>query len=214
VVRMKKALIFNFGRINNSTLLQKEIQGASIILCADGGGNYAYELGIIPNLLIGDFDSIETEVLNYFIDIGVEVIRYPKEKDYTDTELCINKAIEQGCDEICILGGVGGRIDHTLANLYLLHYIYENNAKGYIVTDDFYIYLCKDFIKIEGEIGDTLSIIPIYKSAKGLYSKGLMYRLENTTIDFGRPLGISNVMIDRQCEIKVGDGEVLIFKKI
>ncbi|MCX7904211.1 MAG: thiamine diphosphokinase [Caloramator sp.] len=211
---MKKALIFNFGRINNSTLLQKEVQKADIILCADGGGNYAYELGIIPHFLIGDFDSIEPKVLDYYIDKGVNVIRYPKEKDYTDTELCINIAIEEGCKEICILGGVGGRIDHTLANLYLLHYIYEHNAMGYIVTDDFYIYMCKDSIKIEGEIGDIVSIIPIYKSAKALYSKGLMYRLENTTIDFGRSLGISNVMIDRQCEVKVGEGEVLIFKKI
>ncbi|SEF67679.1 thiamine pyrophosphokinase [Caloramator fervidus] len=211
---MKKVVIFNYGRLSNENLLKMELKDCDIILCADSGGNYAYDLGIIPHFLIGDFDSIDNKILSYYQKLGVKIIKYPVEKDYTDTELCINKAIELGAEKICLIGGIGGRIDHTLANIHLLNFILEKGVFGYIVTDEFYIYLCKDYISIEGKIGDIISLLPINGDARGLFSDGLKYELNNTDLCFGRALGVSNVMIKERCNIKVSKGRVLVFKKI
>ncbi|KRQ86933.1 Thiamine pyrophosphokinase [Caloramator mitchellensis] len=210
---MKKAVVFNYGKLDNLQLIKNELKNTDYIFCADGGANYVYEIGLVPDFLIGDFDSINMDVLSEFQNKGINIIQYPQEKDFTDTELCINKAIEMGCSVICIIGGVGGRIDHTLANLNILHYINTKGAKGYFVTDEFNIYLVSNEIELIGSKGDLISIIPIFNDAKGLSTKGLKYGLENSTIEFGKPLGISNIMVENRCEIKIKKGEVLVFKQ-
>jgi thiamine pyrophosphokinase len=144
---------------------------------------------------------------------GVDVIRYPKDKDYTDTEICVYKALELGCMEICIIGGVGSRIDHSLGNIGLLHLAAKKGARGYIVSKNSTIYLCKDFIRLAGKIGDTISIIPLSGNANGLKSWGLKFQLNNTDIEFGCPIGISNEMTDSKCCIEIANGEILVIRQ-
>lgn len=208
-----KAAIIAYGEAGDIEELMEEIESSDYIICADGGGEFAFKHGIIPNYLIGDFDSISQEILRFFIENGVNIIRYPRDKDYTDTEICVHKAIELGCIEICIIAGIGSRIDHSLGNIGLLHIIGAKGAKGYIISKNSTIYLCKDYIQLNGRIGDTVSIIPLMGNADGLKSRGLKFELNNLSIEFGKPIGISNEMTDNKCSIEIENGEILIIKQ-
>lgn len=208
-----KAIIIANGEAGDIEELLEELSSADYIICADGGGDLAYKNGITPDYLIGDFDSIEKEILSFFMENDVDILRYSKDKDYTDTEICVYKALELGCREICIFGGIGSRIDHSLGNIGLLHIMAEKGTKGCIISKDSRIYLCRDYIEINGKIGDVVSIIPLLGNAKGLKSKGLKFELNNLSIEFGKPLGISNEMTDCKCSIEIGNGEILVIKQ-
>lgn len=208
-----KALIIAHGGIDNINILKKLYPIYDFVICADGGAKYAYECGIIPNYLIGDFDSIDNKILDFYTLRNVSIERYPKNKDYTDTELCVYKAIDLGCSEICIFAGIGSRIDHSLGNIGLLHVIKSSGVKGYIITENETIYLCNDILSLKGSKGDIISIIPFYGDAKGVTTEGLLYSLNNATIKFGYPIGVSNVMTDNECKIKIASGEILVIKQ-
>lgn len=209
-----KAAIIAHGCINNMEIVKYECSTADHVLCADGGAEYVYKCNVLPDYLIGDFDSIDNEILKYFSTRKAEIIRYPKEKDYTDTELCIMKAIKMGCNEICLLGMTGKRIDHTLGNIGLLDMIKKQGVDGYIACDDCIIYLCNDKINLKGKIGDTVSIIPFKGDGVGVSTKRLKYPLNRAVLEFGRPLGVSNIMLENTCEITVESGELLIIKEL
>jgi thiamine pyrophosphokinase len=207
-----KAVIISHGDLSNYKILENECENSELIICADGGAEFAYKYGIVPNYLIGDFDSINEEILEHFKTVETEIIKYSCEKDLTDTEICVYKALELKCDEICILAGIGGRMDHSLGNIGLLHIIENANARGYIAAEDCYIYLCIREINIYGKKGDILSILPFKGEAKGVYLSGLKYPLNNFNIPFGSPIGISNIMLSEKCNVKIQSGELLILK--
>lgn len=209
---MKAAIIAHGENMDSSEIIRK-IEDCDYVICADGGGETAYRLGITPNYLIGDFDSIEPQVLDFFKGKSVEIISYPREKDYTDTEICVYKALEIGCRDICIFSGIGSRIDHSLGNIGLLHLISQRGGRASIISKDCSIYLCRDYFELKGSIGDIISIVPFNGDAKGISSRGLKYMLDNTDIDFGKPIGISNEMIDDKCSIKIEKGELLVIKQ-
>lgn len=208
-----KASIIAYGESIDSKELEREIKSSDYIICADGGGEFAYNNGIIPNYLLGDFDSINQGILDFFKAKAIEIIRYPKDKDYTDTEICVYKALELGCMDISIIAGIGSRIDHSLGNIGLLHLISQRGGRGCIVSKNSSIYLCRDSIQLRGSIGDIVSIIPFQGNAYGLKSSGLKFQLNNTNIEFGRPIGISNEMTDKKCSIEITNGEILVIKQ-
>lgn len=209
-----KSIIIAHGDNIEKEIATREINSADFIICADGGAEYAFQNGIIPDYLIGDFDSIDNSIYDYYADKGVIIEKFPVEKDYTDTEICIIKALELGSTEIGIMAGIGSRIDHSLGNIGLLHYCSKKGIRGYIISSMAYIYHCTDEITLLGEIGDTVSLIPFNGDASGIYTEGLKYSLNDAKIDFGSPLGISNVMTDNRCKIRLKSGEMLVIKQI
>jgi thiamine pyrophosphokinase len=209
-----KATIIAHGVLNNFEILKRECDNSDIIICADGGAEFAFKNNITPNYLIGDFDSIDKAILDYYETKDTEIITYPREKDYTDTEICIDKAFHLNCEEICIIAGIGGRIDHSLGNIGLLHKISKLGMNGYIAGEDCYIYLCSKELEIKGEIGELVSIIPFKDDAQGVCLEGFKYPLMNATIRFGQPIGLSNVMLKPIGKVKIGSGEVLVIKNI
>lgn len=210
---MKTMIIAHGDSIKQETI-SKELENVDFIICADGGAEYAFKNAIVPNYLMGDFDSIDSSVYNYYYNNNVIIEKFPVEKDYTDTELCIKKAMSLGSTEIVIIAGVGSRIDHSLGNIGLLHFCSKNGIRGYIVSSMATIYHCMNEITIEGEVGDTISIIPFNGDAVGLCTVGLKYSLSDAKITFGSPLGISNIMIEDKCTIKLKSGEILVIKQI
>ncbi|MCX7884345.1 MAG: thiamine diphosphokinase [Caloramator sp.] len=208
-----KALIIAHGSIENINILKNLYSLYDIIICADGGAEYAYKCGIIPDYLIGDFDSIDSNILNYYYTKRVKIDKYPKNKDYTDTELCVYKAINEGCKEICIFAGIGSRIDHSLGNIGLLHIIKSSGAEGYIISENESIYLCSNVLNLKGKKGDIVSIIPFGGDANNITTEGLLYSLNNSNIKLGCPIGISNVMTDEECKIKIVSGEAIVIKQ-
>ena len=213
---MKSCIILN-GKINDYKFIKSIIKNENYdyIICADGGANHAYEMEIIPDFIIGDLDSAKENIVDYYRNHNVKFEKFPSKKDETDTELCIYLAKKLKCSEIHIIGALGGRIDHTLANINLLHNIRNFDIKCKLISEKEEILIAIDEeIQVEGKVGDIISIIPINGDANGITLENLEYPLNNYDMKFGVPLGISNVMIDTECTIKVEKGSLLIIRNI
>ena len=213
---MKVCIVLN-GEIKdydyiNSILLTGNY---NYIICSDGGANHAYNMNIVPDYIIGDLDSVNENIIEYYKSKNVIFERFPAKKDETDTELCIEFSNKLKVKEIHLIGALGGRIDHTIANINLLYYIRKKGIIPKIISEKEEIYIAIDEdITIDGEIGDTISILPIKNDAKCVTLKNLEYPLEESDMEFSRPLGISNVMTDINCNIKVKEGSIIIIKNI
>ena len=176
-----------------------------MFICADGGYNIIESVGIIPDVIIGDMDSIRGSFPE-----KVKVIRYPKNKDKTDLHLCIDYAIENKCDEIILLSALGGRVDHSIANIIALKYIADNHATGMILTAKNAVYLTTDRITLKKGEYNYISLIPLSERIEGVTTKGLKYPLSNFTLKQTDNLGISNEFISDIATITLRKGSLLI----
>lgn len=213
---MKICILLN-GEINNYNYINKIVSKNyyDYIICSDGGANHAYNMNIIPDYIIGDLDSIKENIINYYKSKNVKFEKFPTKKDETDTELCIELSSKLKAKEIHFIGALGGRIDHTIANINLLYYIRKKGINPKIISEKEEVYIAiEEEIIIDGNIGDIISILPIKGNAKGVTLNNLEYPLNNDDIEFSRPLGISNVMTDTNCSIKVNEGSLIIIKNI
>ncbi|MFN3492786.1 MAG: thiamine diphosphokinase, partial [Anaerolineales bacterium] len=168
--------------------------------------------GLIPNLIIGDMDSLPSNFQLSTFD--GEVILFPKDKNETDLELAIQHAITLNPEEILIIGALGGRIDHTLANIALLTN-FRRVACDLRLNDGLEeISLCKDQIEIKGRSGDVVSLIPYQENVEGVATQNLKWQLKNETLYFNKTRGISNEMISDTATISITKGLLLIVHQI
>ncbi|EMT40265.1 thiamine pyrophosphokinase [Thermoanaerobacter thermohydrosulfuricus] len=207
-----KVLIISNGDIKDYNFYEKLLKDVDMVICADGGANHAYQMKIKPDLIIGDFDSIKEEILEFYENEGVRIEKFPPMKDETDTQLAMLKAIELGAKEITFIGVIGERLDHSYANLSLLLYLLNRNIKGKIVNEMNEIYLINKFIEVEGKKGELLSLLPYSKEVKGIYTKGLFYGLSGQSMDLEMPYGISNVFTEDKATIEIEEGLLLVIK--
>lgn len=213
---MKICIVLN-GEIKDYDYINRIVRTGSYdyIICSDGGANHAYNMDILPDYIIGDLDSIDKNIIEYYKSNNVKFEKFPTKKDETDTELCIELSDKLKAKEIHLIGALGGRIDHTIANINLLYYIRKRGIIPKIISEKEEIYIAmNEELIIDGEIGDTISILPIKNDAKDVTLKNLEYPLKNYDIKFSRPLGISNVMTNVNCNIKVNEGSLIIIKNI
>lgn len=176
----------------------------SYIIAADGGLRHLEKLGLIPNVIIGDFDSLE------YVPQGAEV--YPVEKDDTDSMLAVKLGLQKGFRDFILYGTLDGpRLDHTVANYQLLKYLTEHGARGVLVGLTF----CATVVE-NGEIhfgtnhaGD-ISVFCIGPEAKGVSIRGLFYELEKGTLSSGFPLGVSNHFTEKEASVSVEQGALLV----
>ena len=211
---MKVCIVLN-GEISNYNKLKNHIlkENYDYIICADGGANHTYNMKIKPNFIIGDLDSVKEEVRIYYKNSDVKFEKFPAKKNETDTELCIYLAQKLNATNIDFLGALGGRIDHMIANINLLYYVKMQGIIPRIISDNEEIYIVdNDEVEIYGKKGDVISVIPINGDAKYVTLSNLEYPLENYNMKFYLPLGISNVMIENKCKIKVDEGSLLVIK--
>lgn len=211
---MKSCIILN-GKIQDYKKIKEIIikEKYDYIICADGGANHTYNMDINPNYIIGDLDSINKEIAEHYKKYEVKFEKFPTKKDQTDSELCIYLSNKLKTKELHLIGALGGRIDHTIANINLLYYIRSMNIKPKIISEDEEIYIAtNEEIIVKGKKEDTISIIPINGDAKGVTLSGLEYPLNDCCMKFSVPLGISNVMLDSKCSIKVDNGSLIVIK--
>jgi thiamine pyrophosphokinase len=205
-----KCVILANGDYGNVDFYKGLLKEADIILCADGGANYAYKMGIIPAYIVGDMDSILPPVVDYYKEQGVEFRRYPQRKDFTDTQLILALAEELNADEIVFLGSLGKRLDHTLSNLYCGGELALKGRKVWHCTENYSAYLVNQEITISGEVGDIVSVLALTDQAKGVYEKGFEYPLQNVILKKWNPYAISNVLAENEGIIKVREGLLLV----
>jgi thiamine pyrophosphokinase len=183
------------------------------IICVDGGTNHAHRMGLLPNLIIGDLDSIDPMVLHDYENKGVSIKKYPRDKEASDLELAIQEALTYEPSELWCFCTWGGRPDHALTNINVLgHYA----AKGLKISifDESWLaqYVTKDYpAKFSGQVQDTLSLIPLTPTVEGVQLTGTRWPLDNATLEWGKSLTLSNEFAQPDVTVVVSEGLLIAF---
>ena len=209
---MKRAIIFVNGNLSNIGQAKNIIKKEDCLIAADGAAEHIIKLGLVPNVIIGDMDSISQNLLGQSRLSPTILIKYPTKKDKTDFELAVDYCLENKFEEIIIFGILGDRIDHFIANIFLITKIQseKRSIKIKIIEDKKETYVLNEKIAISGQVDDELSIIPISSKLEGVVTNGLEYKLDNETLSLGSTRGISNVFNRSLITIKVKKGVALV----
>ena len=176
------------------------------IVCADSGYTFARKAGLHPDLIIGDFDSLEEE-----LPTDTEVVKLNTVKDDTDTEHCVMECIRRGYKDFLLLGSVGGRTDHTFANIAILSFLSEYNYHGVARNNGEEIQILKEgTYNMDGKKGLTFSVFPYGCESVNVTYKGAKYPLDSYTLTYNVSRGISNVFSDDNAEIIVNRGRAIL----
>ena len=206
---MKKALIVTGGNINikwfQNWLKNKKF---NLIIAVDKGLEALDLLGIKPDYIIGDFDSINESVLSKYQE---NVITLNKEKDFTDTHEALKFALKLASTEIIIVGAIGSRLDHTLANVYILREALENNVKCTILNEHNKVFLINKDAEIKKDTNyKYVSILPLTENVEGITLTGFKYTLDNSELKIGQSIGVSNEQIEKTARIEIRKGILII----
>ncbi len=209
--RATHVVIFANGEFTPPPGVEDHLHGRRII-CADGGTRHALALGLTPHVIIGDLDSVPGEMVETLAGRGTEILRFPRDKDQTDLELALAYAIERGAEDILLLGLLGGRLDQTLANVFLLALPEWERARLWLADgpDTAYLLRSGDTLTLTGRRGDTVSLLPLTPTVTGVSTQGLRWPLQDATLHFGRTLTVSNELVGRAAEVRVGTGKMLV----
>ena len=192
----------------------KNIYGQNIIVC-DRGLEALYQLKIIPNHVVGDFDSVSPNVLTFYQNKPQVVFHtYNAEKDNTDTDIALKLAIKLKSSKITILGALGKRMDHAIANIHILKDALESEILCQILDEHNRIYLINKEMTLEKEkiYGKYVSLIPLTSTVEGLTLTGFKYPLNNYDLPVGTSLGISNEIIEDTAHIKMEKGILIVIE--
>ena len=189
--------------------LQSRLNEASYVVVADGGMRHLYEIGVIPDIVIGDMDSISAEIESWLDENDVEQMLFSAEKDETDLELAIRYALTHYDGPIRIAGATGGRVDHTLANIMLLATPTVEVRDVRIITPHQELFIIRDEVLIEGKQGDQLSLIPLNQAVFIASTIGLKWPLKNEILHFGSARGVSNIVTSHSARIVVEKGIIV-----
>lgn len=205
---MRAILIAN-GELTDLNTVSATLQPDDLLIAADGGLRYFRALGLWPNVVIGDLDSILPKDRAALAEAKVRIEQFPARKDQTDLELAVRFARDSGADDILIFGALGGRWDQSLANLLLLAQPDLSELHLRLIDGPQTLYLARSSTEIEGQPNDTVSLIPLTGDAHGVTTDGLDYPLTNGTLPFGATLGVSNVLIGTRATVTVREGAVM-----
>ena len=214
LTKKKRTIIFSNGEIGNINFYKKLIKKNDTIICADGGLKFAKKLGLNPDILIGDFDSLKKSDFYGLNKNKTKVLKFPKEKDKTDTQLALEYALSSGAGEIIMLCSLGGRADHMLANIHLLSLGIKKGIIIKILDSSAEIRIISKSLDLKTAKGETISLLPFSEKVNGIYTEGLKYPLKNGTMVLGIPYGISNEAISRQVKIKIRSGLLLVIRNL
>jgi thiamine pyrophosphokinase len=202
-----RAILFANGGYTRPAALRPD----DLIIAADGGARHCLNLGLTPHLVVGDFDSIDEDQLTTLRQAGVELVQYPTNKDFTDLELALRHARQNGADEILVLAALGGRWDQTLANVLLPAAKDFASLKIRLIDGSQEISLIHAGQRLEilGRPGDTVSLIPLQGDAHGITTQALEYPLNCETLHFGSTRGVSNVLVEERAWVALEQGLLL-----
>jgi thiamine pyrophosphokinase len=184
----------------------------AIVIAVDGGALNCLKLGIFPNVVIGDFDSLSQDDILKLEKSGAEMIRYPVNKDETDLELALDYAVNTGVTKLTLFGLLGGRWDMSFANILLLSSSKYKGIHFHIINgcDEMFILRGGETIELNGLVGDIVSVIPLTSQTTGVTYSGLEWPLVRASLEFGSPRGVSNRLTSEIARIEMETGILLI----
>ncbi len=215
-----KALLVGNGRVPpRSRLAAQVFDDVGLIIAADAGASRCLELGLRPDLVVGDLDSADPADIQVLERAGVEIRRMPAEKDESDLELALRAAIERGARRVIALGALGGpRVEHALAAIWLLALAAGMGVDLSIVDDRSALWVlvggsapgAPSRAEITGTPGDFVSLLPFGGDVEGVSTVGLRYRLHDEPLRVGPSRGLSNELMDRAAMVSCREGRLLI----
>lgn len=201
-----KGIIFSSGEIRDYDMLKKLDFSDKYIICADNGYSHALKLGIVPDVIIGDNDSYKTDYPE-----NIKHFLYPPEKDYTDTNMAINLAIEYGCDEIDLYGGLGGRADHEFSHYCLIKYALDRGVKLKMIDDINEIWMENKPFVVPPSDKKYVSFFAYGGEVTHVSIKGFKYEAEDMELSPGLVQASSNEYTENgKAEVKFESGTVLV----
>jgi thiamine pyrophosphokinase len=213
---MPRAVIFANGQIPELEAARALLQAGDYLIAADGGANYLLKMGLLPDILIGDLDSVDEDILIELTNAEVRIEQYSEDKDETDIELALRYAVELAPSAILIVGALGGRLDQTIANLSLLT---DPSLAGTDIRLDDGLeqaFFCRALAakggqaEVRGRSGDTVSLIPWQTPVQGVTTAGLRWPLYSETLFPDKSRGVSNVMLSDRVSVDIRSGLLLI----
>ncbi len=213
---MSRAVLFCNGEIHDLDYHRRLLRDGDLIIAVDGGGRYCMEMGVVPDVALGDFDSLPRDILVSYEPGKTECISFPADKDYIDMALGIEEARKRGRKEILILGAFGGRrVDMFLGNLLALA---AYDGGGEIVMKNEWsearFLKGRSAVTLRGAAGDYVSLLPLSETVKTGHSEGLKYPLEGLSFYRGETRSISNELTGNEASLKLTEGEaILILQK-
>ena len=208
---MENILIIANGSIDPK-LWAARINPYPLVICADGGTRFALENGITPHLVVGDLDSLEKKYQDILFSGNFNLDIHPMEKDASDFEIALERALEYHPSSVVVMGGWGTRWDHSLINLHLLSR-FTTPALTIKMVDRFntaQVVVPGKTLDIRGSQGDCLSLIPLSPSVKGVHSRGLSYPLKGRDLAFGTSLPVSNSLNEDRVRVSIEEGSLLV----
>lgn len=204
-----KCVIVSGGSPPSEKLLKQQLSDADLIIGVDGAADILMDLGIKADIVIGDFDTAKKINILGQQNNGAEVIRLRVDKNETDTEAAVNLAIERGAKNIVMLGAVGTRLDHSLANVSILKPIFEQGIFAKIIDENTEMFISDSVVSLCANVGETISILPLCSDIT-VSASGLKYPLDELFLPFGTSRGVSNIIESSSVSINISGGYALI----
>ncbi len=202
-----KCLLISGGSITDYSILESAAQSADMIICADSGILHAEKLGITPDVWVGDFDSADST--NHLCK---RMVQLPVEKDDTDTMSAARIIVQSGADSAALFGSTGTRLDHTLANLFVLKFLLDNGVNASIEDEHNIVFLHQNgSVDISAQEGRFLSILPFCSTPKSVSITGVKYPLCDADLSDNHPIGVSNQITSQKATLTVDNGCVAVF---
>ncbi|MFC2145514.1 thiamine diphosphokinase, partial [Actinomycetota bacterium] len=217
-----RAIIIANGSIGDPSWTYKKIIGRfgfsrdDIVICADGGASNALKMGLMPDIVIGDMDSIKFGVKEEIRNKSTKTryISTSPEKDESDTQLAVEYALGLDVKKIIITGAVGDRIDHTLANIILLSSPGLEDIDARILTDNSDMFIVRRSVTIDGAPGKTITLISLSPYTYFTGTSGIKYGLKEEKLIFSPVRGLSNEFIDKKAKLDIRDGTLLVIREL
>jgi thiamine pyrophosphokinase len=202
-------LLVGNGAKNPPQFLRDLAKSVDFVIGVDAGAETLLESGVKVDLAIGDFDSLKNKDLLKKINH----LEYPKEKDYSDTEIAVTHAISLGYDEIILTNMLGGRTDHLLFNISILYRIFKEGKSTKILENKEEIYIFDKSIEVQTDINDIVSIFPLLGKVVFEESKGLYYPLKEKSVELGETLTLSNTAVSNSVYVELKEGVAILILK-
>ena len=204
-------ILFANGHCEATPRIRALVTDASHVVGVDGGCRHLWAMDVLPHVAVGDMDSIPPDLLAIYHEQGISLYLHPPKKDATDLELALQLAFEAQATRITLLGATGGRLDHTLGNLFLLSRCLERGIPACVMDAEQSIYLTDAALNLRGRVGETISLIPVTPEVHGLTLTGLEYPLHEASLRFGTTWGMSNVFVCEEATVRLREGRILVF---
>lgn len=206
-----KAVVVSGGTKPSRNLFLEYYEPGDTLIAADSGAEFLREIGIIPDFILGDFDSVSEDTLAFF-NGKCEILKYDAVKDFTDTEAAFYKAREFHPETYILFGCTGNRLDHLLGNLSFLEVALDEGKEAFILDDHNKIYLVDRPVSIRKDFGDFISFQGFRGDVTDFTITGARYGLSGYTLRMGDPRTVSNEFQDEEIGVSFTSGKVLVIK--